>query len=196
MSTKGFTLIETLVAIAILTLSVAGPLLIASRALISAQIAQEQLTASYLAQEGVEYVRLMRDDAYLTEYHNSLTSPSINATSAGWSDFTTGSGSTAITQCVSTSVSKTCTLDPMSSTPVQPCGSGLNPACTPLYVTSNGLYTQTATGGTKMPYVRTIQAKPATASPSTEEIIVSTVTWSFHNHLYSVSVDDHLTAWQ
>ncbi|MDE1919730.1 MAG: prepilin-type N-terminal cleavage/methylation domain-containing protein, partial [Patescibacteria group bacterium] len=52
MSTKGFTLIEAMVAVTIVTLAVAGPLFTAGRAIIAAQISREQLTASYLAQEG------------------------------------------------------------------------------------------------------------------------------------------------
>ena len=186
MSTKGFTLIETLVAIAILTLSVAGPLLVASRALVSAQIAQEQLTASYLAQEGIEYVRMMRDDEYLAAYQDGGSTVSSTA----WSNFVSGTGSASIAQCVSVA----CTLDPINSA-LQPCGGMGMSACSslPLYVESNGLYTQVATGNTKTPYVRTIQATPLSA---TEEKIVSTVLWVSHGQTYSVSVDDHLTAWQ
>ena len=50
--TAGFTLIEALVAVAILALAVAGPLYAANRALVAAGIARDRLTASYLAQEG------------------------------------------------------------------------------------------------------------------------------------------------
>ena len=58
---KGFTLIETLVAILILTTAIAGPLTIASRGLNAALIAKDQTTASYLAQDAIEYVRAVRD---------------------------------------------------------------------------------------------------------------------------------------
>ncbi len=61
----GFTLIETLVAISVLLVSLAGPLSIASQSLQSAFYARDQITAFYLAQEAVEYVRAVRDQNYL-----------------------------------------------------------------------------------------------------------------------------------
>ena len=61
LATGGFTLIETMVAISILTFAMAGPLFTASRAIVAAQTARDQLTATYLAQEAIEQVRFMRD---------------------------------------------------------------------------------------------------------------------------------------
>lgn len=58
---RGFTLIETFVAITILVTAIAGPLTLASKGLTSSLIARDQLTASFLAQEGIEYVRQKRD---------------------------------------------------------------------------------------------------------------------------------------
>lgn len=58
---KGFTLIETLVAISILTLATLGPLAIAAQGIQSAGYARDQITAFYLAQEGIEYIRYVRD---------------------------------------------------------------------------------------------------------------------------------------
>lgn len=59
---KGFTLIEALVAITILTISIAGPITIASRGMTSAMFARDQITAFYLAQEAVEFIRNKRDE--------------------------------------------------------------------------------------------------------------------------------------
>ena len=61
----GFTLVETLVAISILMLAILGPLTIASTGLRNSMYARDQITAYYLAQEGIEYARYVRDDNYI-----------------------------------------------------------------------------------------------------------------------------------
>ena len=53
---SGFTLIETLAAVSILMIAVAGPMTLANRSLSSSIYAKEQLTASLLAQDLAEYV--------------------------------------------------------------------------------------------------------------------------------------------
>lgn len=65
MRSGGFTVVETLVAVTVLAVSVAGPLSIAFQGLRSAELAKSQITASYLAQEGVEFIRAMRDQDYI-----------------------------------------------------------------------------------------------------------------------------------
>jgi prepilin-type N-terminal cleavage/methylation domain-containing protein len=56
-----FTLVETLVAIAILLLAIGGPLTIAAQSFFAARFSKDNLTAIYLAQEGIEVVRYQRD---------------------------------------------------------------------------------------------------------------------------------------
>jgi len=58
----GFTLIETLVAVAILGLAIVGPISIASNGLFTALYAKDQIAAFYLAQDAIEYVRNLRDN--------------------------------------------------------------------------------------------------------------------------------------
>jgi prepilin-type N-terminal cleavage/methylation domain-containing protein len=59
---KGFTLIETLVAITVLMLAVTGPLVISQKGLSAAGYAKDQMIAYFLAQDAMEYVRNVRDD--------------------------------------------------------------------------------------------------------------------------------------
>lgn len=59
--TKAFTLVETLVAIAILLLAIGGPLTIAAQSFFAARFSKDNLTAIYLAQEGIEMFRFRRD---------------------------------------------------------------------------------------------------------------------------------------
>jgi len=199
MNTKGFTLVETMVAITIITLAVAGPMFAASRAVVAAQGARYQLIASHLAQEGIEYVRLMRDNEYLA------TRPGGSHVSGDpWDNFLNGSSSYSgsIEQC-RTKINSTniCTLDPVSAPTMcvgavgacslQVCPGG---TCTvPLYLTAGGIYTQQSAGNTKTVFTRTIQTYSPTA---VDERIDSKVSWSFHGTTYSVTVSDHLTPWQ
>ncbi len=189
---RGFTLVEAMVAVTILAFAVAGPLSAASRALVAAETARDQLTASYLAQEGIEYVRAMRDDAYLNAYKNSTVNPSTyppsGVSAAAWIDFTGGSNAWSMTGCTTAS----CTVDPAR---YMGTGSGLSltaySGSMPLYLAS-GAYTQQATG-VQTPFTRTVQATVVTATDAT---IVSKVSWSFHGTPYTVAVTDHLTPWQ
>lgn len=70
----GFTLVETLVAISIFTVSVLALMVILGQGVSDTGYAKKKMTATYLAQEGIEYIRNMRDTSALS--------------SVGWSDFT------------------------------------------------------------------------------------------------------------
>ena len=62
---SGFTLVETLVAISVLLLVIVGPMTIAQQGLQSSFFSQEQIAAFHLAREGVEIIRLKRDNNVL-----------------------------------------------------------------------------------------------------------------------------------
>lgn len=200
MDKRGFTLIEAMVAIAIIALAIVGPMYTANSSIVAAELANDQLTASYLAQEGIEYVRTMRDDAYLNAYATGTG----NASQDGWNSFVSGNGTYSIKQCGLSSSAKECTLDPILSPmcvgnnncSLTPCNGNGN-VCGPLYLTSTHIYTtqsnSNGNGNTATPFTRTIQASPIS---STEVSITSTVEWSFRGSIYSEVVTDNLTAWQ
>jgi len=62
MKNSGFTLIETLVAIAILMIAITGPLTIANQALTAALGARNVMIATYLAQDGMESLKNIKDN--------------------------------------------------------------------------------------------------------------------------------------
>jgi len=64
---NGFTVIETLVAITVLLLSIIGPMEIASKGLFAAMYARDEITAFYLGQEAIEYIRNARDTSYIVD---------------------------------------------------------------------------------------------------------------------------------
>lgn len=59
---KGFTLLEALVAISILMVAVVAPITIAQKGLSSAIYTKNQMIASYLAQDAIEYIKNWRDE--------------------------------------------------------------------------------------------------------------------------------------
>lgn len=61
---RGFTLLEVLVAISVLMVAVAAPITIVQKGLSSAVYTKNQMIASYLAQDAIEYIKNKRD--YLT----------------------------------------------------------------------------------------------------------------------------------
>lgn len=168
-STNGFTLIETMVAISIVTLAIIGPMIDAERSIVAAETARDQLSASYLAQEGIEYMRAVRDDQFLASYPAN--------TANAWNNFL---NSSPLTPCRSPGI---CTLGPLQGGTLSLC-TGLG-CSQPFSLVTNGT-----------PFTRTIQMINASTNGATDVRIVSTVSWSFHTVPYAVTITDHLTPWQ
>lgn len=64
---RGFTLLEALVAVSILMVAVTAPITIAQKGLSSAVYTKNQMIASYLAQDAIEYIKNKRDNNVLAE---------------------------------------------------------------------------------------------------------------------------------
>ena len=62
---NAFTLVEALVAISILLTGIISGFILVTRSLYNAKLIQDRLTASFLAQEGIELVRKIRDSNYV-----------------------------------------------------------------------------------------------------------------------------------
>jgi prepilin-type N-terminal cleavage/methylation domain-containing protein len=93
----GFTLVETLVAIGILSLSLAATFTAAQKGLQDSTFAKDQITAGYLTQDAVEYIKNIRDE-------NTLWSLNSVATGGASRDWLTGLSD----KCP---FDKTCTID-------------------------------------------------------------------------------------
>lgn len=64
---KGFTVLEVTVAIFVLTVAVGGSFALIQKTLLGSALVQSKLTAAYLAQEGIELVRNIRDSNWLED---------------------------------------------------------------------------------------------------------------------------------
>src|ERR1035437_7381734 len=72
-NSSGFTLVETLVAIAILMIAIAGPLTVAEKGLSASIYARDQLMASYLAQDAMESIKNIVDSNELDKANGGTT---------------------------------------------------------------------------------------------------------------------------
>jgi prepilin-type N-terminal cleavage/methylation domain-containing protein len=175
---RGFTLIETLVAIFILTVAITGPLTIASRGLNAALIAKDQTTAFFLAQDAVEYVRSVRDSNRLK--------------GADW--LTGAGGTTSGSSLVPCESNGGCTVDSINNT-ISSSGIGA-----PLrYIAATYQYTQASGGGVVTPFIRTVNitSKPTQGALNDEAEIVVTVSWSdVGQQPHSVVVREDLFNWE
>ena len=169
---KGFTLIETMVAITVLMTAIVGPMEIASKSLLSAYYARDQITAYYLAQEGVEYLRNERDMHYLppstlTDWPSDFSNCIYNASTNNFGCKVDAHNSTNV-------ITRNTTAGTNFGSP--------NDASTTLnYDSDTGLYSY-STGGKNEPskYTRVVIVSPdPTTNPNPESILVSsTVYWT------------------
>lgn len=169
---KGFTLIEVLVAIFILITAVVVPLTIGSKAFAYSNFVRDQSTASYLAQEAVEYIRLQRDNASLQAL------PFTDA----WESF-----SVKVKDCDSDG----CTVD-VENDSIKLCES----ACGALYVQPSGKYGYTASSLSKG-FTRTVKVTFEGVGALRRAKVSVDVAWNTNGiDKRNFEVIDYLTPWQ
>lgn len=180
-STGGFTLVETLVAVAIFATSVTGLISITARGINDNVFVKNKLMASYLAQEGVEIVRNMRDSAILPE--NNVP----------WNTFLTDTDDW-VGNCYSNTLpgSNACFIDGSSSVLVA--NECIDGTCPPLGF-DESLSTYTYYSVTDSPFTRTITVRPISVGNTEEVIVNSFVEWSQGSNTYKVSYQDNLFNW-
>ena len=182
---KGFTLIETLIAIAVLTLAIVGPFQIAQGVLESAYTARDQLIASGLAQDGMEYVRMIRDSDYLYNAYNGT----------GSVNWFSGLDGTNGPDCYS----NTCLIDPTAYQPASEIFTAGSSVCSvggtctgvpALYLDSSNVYNQ-ANRGTVTKFTRTMTL---TRISTRETLITITVSWNNHG-IKTFTLTENLQNW-
>ncbi len=168
---SGFTLIETLIAVLLLSIAIVGPLTIASKGLSAALIARDQMIAFYLAQDAVEYVRFIRDS-------NRLAG---TAWLGGLAPCGGGNG---------------CTVDPSSGSV-----SGCTGPCSLIqkYDDGSGHVYFSYSQGTITPqqFRRIVTLTSPATGESTEEVLTVVVTWRAQSGVTrTISVRENLLDWQ
>ncbi len=174
----GFTLIETLIALSIFTTSLLGLMVVSSQGISGTNYARNQLMASYLAEEGIEYVRAIRDSEYVAD-------PAIDFEQIF-----------SVTHPLGNCANKNCGIAFSGGQPkTKKC---LNNVCEMLYRDSQGYYNYTAPGNTG--FARTIRIdlpSPGNNQLGADEVrLTSTVTWQEGLSTKSVSLTENLFGWQ
>ncbi len=167
---KAFTLVETLVAISIFSMSLLGLMSILASGITSTTYAKQKTVASYLAQEGIEYVRNMRDTSVLYSATGQI----------GWDSF-----KTKLSSCV---LGNECGF----VKPVVPFNVSLCTALNQckLYV-NNGGY-DTVSSGTNSGFVRKVWMTTINAD---EVRIFSKVSWTQGSGNYDTTFSEDLFNW-
>ncbi len=171
---KAFTLVETLVAISIILVATTGPLVHIQNNLINTRYAQDQVIATYLAQEGIETIRALRDGNRISE----------NSSFEGFDN------------CNYPNV---CTVDAAPGTlEVCPVGRGeINISfCEPLrYTQSSGLYSYSSSGS-ETPFTRSLTMS-AVPNNWDERKLTVTVVWETRpGKGRTIEVSEHLFDFQ
>ena len=147
---RGFTLLETTVAISILTVGILGPLSVATYALSRSSISENQIIAYNLAEEGLEFIINKRDS-------NVFAGNNWLQGIGGGSNCASGNG---------------CTIDVIANTINNNCGGG----CPVMRFDSNGKYNYSS--GANSIFTREIYLRDVPGNPNPDEKILEVrVTW-------------------
>ena len=182
---KAFTLVETLVAISIFTVSLLGLIAILAQGITDTGYAKKKIIASYLAQEGIEYIRNFRDTYVLygattqtgwEEFNNRLIAGLCDTAGGCYFD--------------DSNVLFTDSTMPMTDLSFAACSG----ACPELkYDNATGKYNYDITG-TSSGYFRKINVIQNPVIPDETEII-STVSWTQGSGEHSIVFSEHLFNW-
>ncbi len=69
--TAGFTLLEAIIAIAILLVAIVGPMNISQKSLRTSLISKDEMAATFLAEDAIEAIRVIKDQYKINNYPNA-----------------------------------------------------------------------------------------------------------------------------
>ena len=170
---RGFTIVETLVAITILMIAIAGPLTVANQALHAAFDSRNQMIASNLAQETIEEVRNYKD--------NNITNNDLGSVFSGYYD-----PNNPNTKYIAYA-------NPASSYTLDSCSNIGNPNCA-LYLSAQNGYSYSQSGNTSTSFYRWFTLSPVgSQTPPSEYLLTVTVQWVSNNVLNQIQIQDILS---
>lgn len=180
---------ETLLAVLILTIAIAGPLTIAAKGLQLTLISRDQVMAGLLAQDALEYVHFLRDT-------NRLNNQSWLAGLNGVSNNHTTNISGGQATCTGGNF---CTIDSLADQ-VTLCGTSLA-ECSSTYLyynASGGNYTYQTAGNTRTIFSRSVSVTtPSPGGNAGEADIRVVVQWrDVGGSVRSLELRDSLLDWQ
>jgi len=185
---RGFTLIETMVAVLILSTSLTSLLTLTSSSLFAAKYANNEITANYLLQEAVDYIRNDRDSIVFQQRING------DLTSVSWNNFLNKYGYIN-SSCFSPNG---CYLDITEQTPLNVIRACASP-CTLMYFDPtahyNEFYTYRPDFGTVSTFRRTITMS-INPTNINELLVTVTVNWKNGNLSRSRSLNESILNWQ
>ncbi|OGG59444.1 hypothetical protein A3C86_00615 [Candidatus Kaiserbacteria bacterium RIFCSPHIGHO2_02_FULL_49_16] len=167
--TRGFTLVETMVAISLLTIAVVAPMSLTTQSLGSAFYARDQITAFHLAQEAIESVRHVRDGNVL-KIALGYSSVDLLGSIPNDQDFT---------------------VDTTNDDQMDPCAG----ACPVIRKSSQGLYGYNS-AWTPTQFTRAVRATFVPDSGNDEIKLTVTVSWKTGNYqTRSIAISANLYRW-
>lgn len=163
---KGFTIVEVMVATAVLMVGVVGIYFVFTRTISFIPYITSKFTAAYLVQEGIEIVRNIRDTNWIE--------------GVNWKD--------GLTDCVFGCEADYKTGTPQEETPLRPYAGDY------LRIDGDNFYSYGS--GTTSPYKfqRQIIIEEITGSPEFLKI-TTIVEWEIRGEKYNIEAEDHLYDW-
>lgn len=175
---RGFTLLETMIAVTLLSVAIVAPMTLTAQSLGSAYYARDQVTAFYLAQEALETIRDVRDNNILANSQGTSVNLLNGIPSTNSQPFRVDARDNTMTLCSS---------DPGGiCLPLQTDGTlyGYNSGWTTTQFTRTVIACFVQSGGT------------CNNTPSDEVKITATVSWrSGGLQLRTVNVSENLYRW-